>query len=261
MTIFEDDHDRHQFMRFLVETEREYGVLLLAACLMGNHFHLVVVTPEGNISDFMEQLEGRFAQYSNWRHGNVGHLFQGRFRAVVVENDVHLLTAACYVFLNPVVAGFARRPEEWAWSTYAATIGLRSAPEYLSIAWLEELCPADSLQASQRQFKALIDSARPVRSYLLQCERAADEHSITQVIRSYTGRHLYQGKVPPLYREALRPSLAELFPDGLRGPDREDAIGRAHLNFGYGFAEIASVLRMHAHSVRRIFRKRQQQRV
>ncbi len=72
---------------------------------MVNHFHLVVVTPHGNLSEFMEQLEGRFARYSNWRHGSVGHLFQGRFRDVVIEHDIHLLIALCYVFLNPVSAG------------------------------------------------------------------------------------------------------------------------------------------------------------
>src|SRR5688572_758931 len=116
--IFEDETDRRRFLRILVETKEEFQVDVLAGCLMDNHFHKVVLTPHGNLSEFMQQLEGRFAQYSNRRHKRVGHLFGGRFKPVIVENDIHLLTAVCYVFSNPIAAGLVRRLEEWKWSTY-----------------------------------------------------------------------------------------------------------------------------------------------
>src|SRR5436190_6854076 len=146
--IFEDNGDRRRFVRILIETLIEFGVQLLAGSLMGNHFHLIVLTPHGNVSEFMQQLEARFAEYSNWRYGRVGHVFQGRFEGVIIESDLHLFIGVWYVFMNPVKAGFVRRPEEWSWSTYAATAGMASVPDYLSVAWLETLFPASSLEES-----------------------------------------------------------------------------------------------------------------
>src|SRR5215210_9509441 len=88
--IFEDDRARRRFLRILIEELTRYAVKLLGGCEMNNHFHCVVTTPHGNLADFMEQLESRFAKYSNWRYQRVGHLFQGPYRGVVIEHDVHL---------------------------------------------------------------------------------------------------------------------------------------------------------------------------
>ena len=137
--IFHDDRDRRRFTRILIETTEEYGVETLGGVQMGTHFHLVVLTPHANLSAFMQQLEGRYAEYINWRHGFVGHLFQGTFKGVVIENDIHLFTALWYVFSNPCAAGFCERFEEWPWSTYAATAGLRPVPAYLSITRWQKL--------------------------------------------------------------------------------------------------------------------------
>ena len=121
--IFEDDSDRRRFARILVEVQAAYCVKTMGGSLMSNHFHLGVLTPYGNLSEFMQQLEGQFARYSNWRHGRVGHLFQGRFRHVHIEHDIHLLTALCYIFMNPVAAGLCREPADWYWSSYRGTAG------------------------------------------------------------------------------------------------------------------------------------------
>lgn len=150
--IFEDDRDRRRFLRTLIEEQETYGVQTLAHTLMGNHFHLAVVTPHGNLSDFMEQLQGRFARYSNLRHDRVGHLFQGRFRDVYIESDIHLLTALCYIFMNPVTAGLVRSLDDYPWSSYAVTVGRKSLPSYLSIGWLETLFPGLSMSDAQQQF-------------------------------------------------------------------------------------------------------------
>ena len=99
--IFEDNHDRKRFDRILVNALKDLGVELLCATEMTTHFHLGVQTPHGNISDFMQQLDGEFAQYSNRRHKRVGHVFQGRFKAVVIEDDIQLFTAIWYILANP----------------------------------------------------------------------------------------------------------------------------------------------------------------
>jgi REP element-mobilizing transposase RayT len=250
---FEDDHDRRRFLAILLETHEEYGVEVLGGSQMGNHFHMVVVTPHANISAFMEQLQGRFAQYSNWRHRRVGHLFQGRFRAVLIDNDIHLLTALCYVFMNPVVAGFVKRMEDWKWSTYAATVGLTSAPSYLSIDWLDALFPGASRKEAQRLFRQLLDEAHPVMAYLEKSEYVGPD-AIRHVIKSYVGEELYDGPIPREYRTVLRPSLEIILPAGLKRQDRNLAIYRSHFEYGYTFAEIAGQSQLSRESAGRIYR-------
>jgi putative transposase len=252
--IFEDDRDRRRFLRILIETARVYGVVLLAGCLMGNHFHLVVLTPHGNLSEFMAQLQGGFARYSNWRHHRVGHLFQGRFRDVLIENDLHLLIALCYVFFNPVSAGFVTSLEDYKWSTYAATVGVAPVPDYLSIDWLETLLPSDGLAESQRLFRRLMTQAQPLRAYLKPNEAGVDRDALWRVIRSYVGEQIQLGLLPRMYRSVLRAQLGELFRDDMTAADRAQAIHDARVVHGYKLAEIARELRLHPAAVSKIFR-------
>jgi putative transposase len=253
--IFEDGRDLRRFLRiFVAETER-YGVDFLAGCPMGNHFHAIVTTPHGNLSDFMEQLEGQFAKYSNWRYERVGHLFQGRFRGVLIEHDIQLLTALCYVFFNPVSAGLCSRAEDYKWSTYAATVGLAPCPSYLSIDWLRALFPDATLEEAQVRFHALMTEGDPVVGYLQQHDAAVDPDALRRVIRSYTGEQLQLGMLPQIYRSALRSSLTELFPDGMTAPARAHAIHDAHVTQGYTLAEISRELRVSPGRVSQIYRK------
>jgi putative transposase len=247
--IFEDNRDRKRFVSLLIRLLCLFEVELLIGCLMGNHFHLVVMTPRGNLSAFMQQLEGQFATYSNWRHQRVGHLFQGRFRCVLIESDVQLLTAACYVFLNPVVAGFCGRAEQWRWSTFAATVGITSVPEYLSLQWLGDLFPAPTLEASQRLFRALMNEACPVQKYLAQSEWFDVCEPLAQVLRSYIGDRLRSADLPRQYRALWRPSLDEIFAHASTAAERNDAILDAHVTYGYSCAEIASVVSLKSTSV------------
>ena len=103
---------------------------------MNNHFHLVVETPETNLSRGMRQLNGVYTQAFNRRRGLVGHLFQGRFKGIVVDRDAYLLELARYVVLNPVRAGMVDDPGAWAWSSYNAMIGAQALPDWLDSDWL-----------------------------------------------------------------------------------------------------------------------------
>ncbi|HWI17946.1 MAG TPA: transposase [Vicinamibacterales bacterium] len=252
--IFEDDRDRRKFMRILVETQETYGVKTLAGSLMGNHFHLGLLTPRGNLSEFMQQLEGQYARYHNWRHRRVGHLFQGRFRHVLIEDDLHLLTALCYIFMNPVTARLASTVEDYKWSTYASTVGLRPLPSYITIDWLEALFPALSLREAQCRFRQMMSAPRPVVAYLDGCELNVGVETIRQVIRSYTGEQFQLASLPTPYRTVLRPDLESLLAQ--LGNDRSRFIREARVSFGYRNAEIAKVLRLRPATVSAIFRKR-----
>ena len=129
--IFVDDEDRREFLRLLGRSVGLFGWKLHAWVLMSNHFHLFVATPEATLSRGMRQLDGDYAQYFNRRHGRGGHVFQGRFKAVLVQREAHLLELARYVVRNPVRAGLTKSPEDWPWSSYRATAGLEPVPEWL----------------------------------------------------------------------------------------------------------------------------------
>ena len=133
--IFVDDVDRADFLDLLSSVVVQELFQLHAYCLLGNHYHLLLETPVGRLSCGMHRLNGRYAQRFNWRHGRSGHLFEGRFKAILVERELHLLELHRYIVLNPVRAGIVNRPEDWKWSSYRATSGLTGAPPWLQVAW------------------------------------------------------------------------------------------------------------------------------
>jgi putative transposase len=130
--IYEDDADRLQFLEILGEVIATFNWACHAYCQMGNHYHLVIETPDGNLSKGMRQLNGVYTQASNRRHGRVGHLFQGRYKAILVDGDAYLLELTRYVVLNPVRAGMVARPGDWRWSSYLDMVGERSPPAWLT---------------------------------------------------------------------------------------------------------------------------------
>ncbi|MBY0496141.1 MAG: transposase [Cyanobacteria bacterium] len=254
--IVEDDCDRGQLMRIQIETQKTYGVRILASCPMDNHFHGIVTTPHGNLSDFMEQFESRFAKYSNKRHHRVGHLFQGQYRCVQIEHDVQLLIAVCYVFFNPVSAGMVTKPELYKWSTYAATVGLAPCPSYLSIDWLGALFPNRTLEQAQARFHQLMTDGDPVYGYLNDhAGEAVDRDALRRVVRSYVGEQLQLATLPQIYRSVLRSSLTELFAEDANSSARANAIYEAYVTHGYKLAEIARHLRVNPSTISKIYRR------
>ena len=111
--IFLDEADRQQWLTLFCQVCQRFNWICHAYCLMDNHFHIVVKTIEGNLSAGMRQLNGVYTQGHNRAHGRVGHVFQGRFKAVVVQRESYLLELARYVVLNPVRAGLCALPELW----------------------------------------------------------------------------------------------------------------------------------------------------
>jgi putative transposase len=131
--IFADDQDRRFFLGLVDIVVARLRWRCHSYCLMPNHYHLVAETPEPDLSRGMQELNSRYASCFNWRHGLDGHLFQGRFRSILIEREEHFLEAVRYVVLNPVRAGLCGSPEEWRWSSYRATLGLEPKPAFLSL--------------------------------------------------------------------------------------------------------------------------------
>src|SRR5205085_354946 len=132
-------------------------------CWMTNHFHLLLETPNADISGGMQRLNGMYAQWFNWRHGYEGHVFDRRFASVLVEGHAHLLELARYIVLNPVRAGLCRHPGEWRWSSYRATTGECDRPAFLQTAWLLSLFSENPKRA--RQFYAEFVASAPPRYF------------------------------------------------------------------------------------------------
>ena len=132
-SIFRSDRDRKAFLAFLANATRRFGWSVTAWVLMNNHFHLVIQTPEPNLSRGMQWLNGSYAGWFNDRHDRSGHLFQGRFKAFLIEKESYFAEVLRYVVLNPVRAGIVEQPEAYRWSSYRATAGLAEAPAWLDI--------------------------------------------------------------------------------------------------------------------------------
>lgn len=153
--IFSDDVDRNMFLSFLGRAVERFKWSLTAWVLMTNHFHLVVQTPDPNLSRGMHWLNGTYAGWFNRRHGRSGHLFQGRFHSFLVEKETYLRELLRYVVLNPVRANMVARPEDYLWSSYRSTAGLATAEKWLDVRAVCGLFDNDSTVA-QRQYQEFV---------------------------------------------------------------------------------------------------------
>jgi putative transposase len=129
--IFSCQEDKDKFLKKLAETVEKYKLFLHAYVLMDNHFHLLLETPQANLSKAMHHLNTSYANWFRFKYRLVGSVFQGRFKAILVEKDEYLQVLSAYIHLNPVRAGITKLPEEFRYSSYRAYIGKVRAPEFL----------------------------------------------------------------------------------------------------------------------------------
>ena len=129
--IFLSDRDRERFLSYLESAAQRYDAVIHAYCLMSNHYHLLLETPRGNLSEIMHHINGAYTTYFNTKRKRSGHLMQGRYKAIVVDADDYAQVLSLYIHLNPVRAGMAEHPEEYSWSSYQDYIGRRKSPDWL----------------------------------------------------------------------------------------------------------------------------------
>jgi REP element-mobilizing transposase RayT len=233
--IYESDRDRHGFVATLASAATRYDLRVLAYCLMGNHYHLVCESPRGNLSDAMQFLNGVYAQAWNRHRGQSGHLFEARFRSLVIQRESYLRRAARYVVLNPVRAGISGDAASWPWSSYLATSGRRPAPSWLDLDWLDLAFPAPSRTDSTEQYRAYV--SRPLA-------RQARMDTEATVVGSKAFRAAVLAGRPDFLRPSAapppaRPTLEACFASATSRYERDRTIERAHIRLGYSLAEIA----------------------
>ena len=130
--IFKSQRDRERFLSYLESAVVRYGAVIHAYCLMSNHYHLLIETPSGNLSQIMQHINGAYTNYFNVKRKRAGHLFQSRYKAILIEADEYAKELSRYIHLNPVRAGMVTKPEEYRWSSYCDYIGERNAPDWLT---------------------------------------------------------------------------------------------------------------------------------
>jgi putative transposase len=134
--IFRSIRDREKFSEYLEKTVERFSIIIHTYCLMTNHYHLLIETPEPNLSVAIQWLNVSYAGYFNRKWGRAGHLFQGRFKAILIDADEYLKQLSRYIHLNPVRAGRDKMLEEFIWSSYPAFIGRTKPPDWLETRWL-----------------------------------------------------------------------------------------------------------------------------
>ena len=131
--LFENDTERAEFLNLVAKVVALRGWSCRSYSLLTTHYHLLVNTPAGDLSAGLQHLNGRYAQWANWRRGERGHLFRERFNSVLVVSGGHADESYRYIAMNPVRAGVVAQPEEWRWSSYPALLGLAPAAPCLDV--------------------------------------------------------------------------------------------------------------------------------
>ena len=253
--IFLEDIDREEFLTTLGWVIERFGWLCHAYCLMDNHFHLLIETPKPNLSLGMRQLNGVYTQRFNRRHKRVGHLFQGRFKAILVERDSYLLELARYIVLNPVRAKIVSTVKGYPWSSYSATVGLTPAPAWLTLDGI--LKPFASTRSIARKRYATfvaqgIAQASPWSALTGQTLLGGEAF-----IKKMAPRLQERASVREITKQQRllhRPSLKQVFAGIRTKKARNAALERAYREYGYTQAEIARTLGLHYASVSRIIK-------
>jgi REP element-mobilizing transposase RayT len=256
--IFIDDEDRGRFVDVLSIVAERFNWLCHAYCLMKNHYHLLIETPNANLSKGMRELNGVYTQGFNRRYRRVGHLFQGRYNAIIVEKDNHLLSLCRYVVLNPVRVGLTKRADQWRWSSYRATIGLVKRPSFLTVDWILSQFGGRKRVAMEKYRRFVmerIDKESPWETLRGQIFYGADE--FIKQLSALLDEKRNMKEVPRLQRYVARTSLGELF-KGKRGKERkaeDKTIYAAYVRYGYTMKEIAEHLGLHYATVSRAIKR------
>jgi len=257
--IYLDDADRALFLDVLAGTSEQFNWTIHAYCLMGNHYHLLVETPDANLAGGMRQLNGVYTQRFNRMHERVGHVFQGRYKAIVVQKESYLLELARYIVLNPVRAGMVRSARDWPWSSYRATAGQGEQPTWLMTDWLLSAF-AKRRSAAMAQYKVFVAEGR-------------DQPAVWEQLRNqiYLGNEAFVEKMQaalskkkqdadlseiPLPQRRQRARPLEYYEK--QASSRDEAIEMAYASGGYGLKEIGDYFGLHYSRVSRIVGKRRE---
>jgi len=154
--IFKSERDREKFLLYLETATERYQAAIHAYCLMNNHYHLLMETPGGNLSDIMRHINGAYTTYFNFKRDRSGHLMQGRYKAILIEADEYAKELSRYIHLNPVRAGAITRPQDYPWSSYRYYNGDKKGPEWLKMEFILGFF-GQGVCAAQKRYREFVE--------------------------------------------------------------------------------------------------------
>ena len=253
--VFKGDQDRINFLNTLQHVNKRCNWICHAYCLMDNHYHLLIETPEGNLSAGMRQLNGVYTQLFNKLHGRAGHLFQGRYKSIVIQKDSHLLEVCRYVVLNPVRAKMVEKPEAWKWSSYRATAGRESSHPCLTVDWMLGQFSGKRGTAEQ-EYRQFVQRGINKETIWTEVRGQAllGEDEFADSLVAHLRKHKDVPEIPKSQRYVNRPLLGKIFTEQvIRDKQKRDRnIVEAVERHLYSQREIADHLGLHYTSVSRI---------
>ncbi|AFT70043.1 Transposase of ISGbem_B [Alloalcanivorax dieselolei B5] len=251
--IYEADEDRHAFLAVLDDVDETFNWVCHAYCLMGNHYHLLIETPDGNLSKGMRHLNGVYTQVFNRHHRRVGHVFQGRYKAILVDREEYLLELARYIVLNPVRAGLVRDALDWPWSSYRATLGYKSKLKTLHADAVLAVF-GGTRRAAVRRYERFVSEGRnqPSPWGELKNQVYLGSESFVNEMQSHIERPDELTEVPAAQR---RPTARSLMFYAETEGSRDEAIVRAYASGGHSMKEIGQFFGLHYSRISRIIGK------
>lgn len=248
MTLFYTEKDWAEFHSFLERVFAKYNWVAHAWCLMGNHYHLLIETPDANMVPGMKQLNQFYSQFFNWKHRRTGSVLQGRYKAYLVEKESQFLENCRYVVNNPVKAGMVDHPSKWPWSSFNATRGLVRAPNFLNTDFLLSHF-GSSRRDAQDRYESFVLAGVGEESPLKHAKGQIFLGSCAFIrkVMGHAGSPELVPDFPRKQRMASRPSLDDLFKEAvnLKKTRRNQNIKLAHETYRYTLREIGSHLNLH----------------
>lgn len=252
--IYLNDHNRECFLEVLSGVCERFKWVVHAYCLMSNHYHLLIETPDSNLSKGMRQLNGVYTQKFNRHHGRVGHVFQGRYKSILVEKEPYLLELTRYIVLNPVRAQMVSSAKDWPWSSYRETAGFKRPMSLLTIDWVLSNFSSNKKVAIKRYQEFVSqggDQPNPweqLRNQVyLGSEKFVDE------MRSNIAVDVDLSEVPsPQKRQAAKPLVYYK----KKYLERDIAIVNAYASGGYSMKEVGEYFKLHYSRISRIIKSK-----
>ena len=246
--IYLSEADRLAWLDVFGLVCKRFNWVCHAWCQMTNHYHILIETPETNLAQGMRQLNGVYTQRFNRGHGRVGHVFQGRYKAILVERDSYLLELARYVVLNPLRAGMVKRLETWPWSSYLATCGQAPVPAWLQPDWILAQFGRQRASAIRKYVEFVHEGTRlPSVWTQLQGQIYLGSEAFVKKMQAHIKKRPSLDEIPRAQRRMLTQPLTEFE----QRYDRTVAIARAYMSGQHTMAAIAEHFGVHYSTVSR----------
>jgi putative transposase len=252
-TIYHQEDDFDLFLKILSDVCEQFNWVIHAYCLMTNHYHLLVETPDANLSKGMRQLNGVFTQSINRKHHRVGHLFQGRYKAILVDKDAYLLELCRYIILNPVRARMVDSPCEWLWSSWHNMVGSKASPPWLATDALLQLFSFNRKQAI-REYVLFVEEGRNATIWdNLQHQVFLGDDNFVEKYQPLQNERFGDLEEIPLKQRRSSPLTLQQYQ--AQSTCRNEAIMLAYKSGGYTLKEIGEYFGLHYSRVSRVVAK------